>query len=196
MILKSTEHSIAWLLSAFFSKYCKYTACSQRALDAHLGHRRLLQVTGHFRFSHVSPWPTELTLHPESHLGMWEVLFSLLSPFNLDLSGAVSAGWIGGFNNVNACLLEWAQVNLARRGHREIHVKALRISDFTDIIKDRFNSENLFFFFANHSTCVTTDVQLFFQGKLEREWLNCPTHSGVCLVCTASLRHQRALPGT
>lgn len=46
-------------------------------------------------------------------MGMLEGLVSLLSPFNLDLSGAVSAGWAGlaVFNNVNTGLLERAQIN-------------------------------------------------------------------------------------
>lgn len=90
--------------------------------------------TGHWalsRFSHTSPWPTELTLRLESHLGMWAGSVSLSSPFDLDLPGAVTAGWVGGFNNVNTCLLEWARVNnLIWRGHHEIYVRVLRISDF------------------------------------------------------------------
>lgn len=112
---------------------------------------------------------------------MWEVLVSLLSPFNLDLSGAVSAGWVGDFNNVHTCLLEWAQVNnLIWRGRQEIHVKGFKISDFFKTIKDKdLILKIYFFFFANHSTCVITDIQLFFQGKLKRELLNCPTHNEV-----------------
>lgn len=123
--LKEYITSIAWLLLAFFSKYFKYAPYSWRARVAHLGHRRLLQATGYFQIFSRFPWPTELTLHLDSHLGMWEGLVSLLSPFNLDLSGAVSAGWIGGFNNVNACLLEWAQVNLTWRGPEKSTSKRL-----------------------------------------------------------------------
>lgn len=36
----------------------------------------------------------------------------------------------------------------------------------------------LVFFVVSLSTCVTTGVQLFFQGKLKRELLNCPIKRG------------------
>lgn len=137
MILKSAQHPLMWLLLAFFSKYSKRTARSWKVLAAHLGQT---SSTGHGVPSDFLSLPLANRAQPlpTEPLGMWEGVVSLLSPFNLDLYGAISAGWVGGFNNAHTCLLEWAQLNnLIWRGRQEIPVKVLRISDFIKLIRDK-----------------------------------------------------------
>lgn len=186
-----------WPLLAFFAKYFKYTAFSWKALAAHLGHRRLLQATGYSQiFSHF-PWPTELTLHLESHLGMWAGSVSLLSPFDLDLSGAVSAGWVGGFNTVNACLLERAQVNtLVGRGHQEIHVRVLRMSDFTKTVK---GNNSIVKIYRSSLQIRAAALPLLSNCSSKASWrknYSTVRHTtGWCLVGTVSLLRQLVSPG-
>lgn len=134
---------------------------------------------------------------PREPCGDVRGLVSLLSPFNLDLSGAVSAGWVGGFNNVNTCLLEWAQVNnLIWRGHQEIHVKVLRISDFIKTIKDKDLSLKTY---VSSLQVIAPALPLMSKCSSKASWrenYSTVQSNEVCLVCTVSLLRQLAGPWT
>lgn len=152
---------------------------------------------GTLRFSHTSPWPTELTLHLESHLGMWAGSVSLSNPFDLDLPGAVTAGWVGGFNNVNTCLLEWAWVNnLLWRGHQEIYVRVLRISDF---ITTRKGKDLILRIYCSSLQIIAPVSPLMSNCSSEASWresYSMPDTPRWGLVCTVRLLRQLALPWT
>ena len=154
--------------------------------------------TGHWVLPDFLTLPLAHRARPSSRqpLGMWEGLVSLLSPFNFDLSGAVSAGWVGGFSDVYICLLEWAQVNnLIWRGHQEIHVQVLRIYDFIKTIKDLI----LKTYFASLQI-IAPVLPLVSTCSSKASWrenlLNCPTHSEVAPGSHRQPTPPAALPGT